>query len=594
MPGSATAQLLSYATVVDVDMDQTNDVNLADVEDYGHRVVIEMDKTAINDYLLWQRAAGSPRPSAMLDPSKEAAFIAALETALTNGFVDIDGVTAGLNFSTAAMDTNTDPRLRASGVSANDIALAFVLYKLYGSSAITTLDNIFNLQDAHGMLENNTIASAIVNSFKASEAGSLDTMFRDLLAADPHRFFDSAGVPDAGIFETRTDVTGYGNWKITANDIIEVKTKLIFQSKVTRRGVAGLEHLLTDSNSGENQQVVINPGDYFYIRLQIKAIEPSGGGGGGDGGGEITPTVPLAPTGLTATSTDTTITISFTQGSDGGSPITNYKYSTNGSSYLYYFTPQTSSPFTISGLVPGISYTIRLKAVNAIGDSEVSESVTISTVGTAPPMEANGTGDFDTWPVTSTPLTFIKAATDTPTRPAPEASGASADYMGGTITWGANVVAYDHTNNESLRNLEIVSPEDPADTDGDAIENETIAAAADFFPAGSLTGKAVLIQRGSSQFAFKAYAAQEAGAKLVIIYNSNAAGNTIINMFGGTSGLAEMVYIPTVMIGNEMGHRLVKQVRAGTTLYAKYKYFENNSSRDKLFVYANIANEPEI
>ena len=40
MPGIATPQLLNYAEIVDVDLDATNDVNFADVEDYGHRVVV--------------------------------------------------------------------------------------------------------------------------------------------------------------------------------------------------------------------------------------------------------------------------------------------------------------------------------------------------------------------------------------------------------------------------------------------------------------------------------------------------------------------------------------------------------------------------
>ena len=279
MPGVATPQLLNYAEIVDVDLDATNDVNFADVEDYGHRVVVEMDVSAMNAYLGWERAVGSARPSAKLTVAQEAAFEAAIDAALAGGFVDVDGVTNGLHFGTANLDTNPDPRKRAAaGVGANDLPLCFVLYKLYGSSACTTLDKIYNLEDAHGMLANATVSTAITESFKAAEAGAVDTMFRDLLAADPHRFFDASGLPMLGIFETNADVSGAGNWKMVADDTLEIKIKMIFHSRVTRRGVAGQEHNLTTTAvedaaaSQANQQTLIRPDDFFYVRLQLKAV----------------------------------------------------------------------------------------------------------------------------------------------------------------------------------------------------------------------------------------------------------------------------------------------------------------------------------
>jgi hypothetical protein len=279
MPGVATAQLLTYAEIVDVDLDATNDVNFADVEDYGHRVVVEMDVSAMNAYLGWERAVGAARPSAKLTAAQEGAFKAGIEAALAGGFVDIDGVTGGLHFGTANLDTNPDPRKRAAaGVSANDIPLCFVLYKLYGSSAATTLDKIYNLEDAHAMLANSTVSTAIAESFKAAEAGAVDAMFRDLLAADPHRFFDASGIPESGIFETNADISGAGTWKMVADDTLEIKIKLIFHSRVSRRGVAGQEHNMTTSAvedqaaSQANQQTIISPEDYFYVRLQLKAV----------------------------------------------------------------------------------------------------------------------------------------------------------------------------------------------------------------------------------------------------------------------------------------------------------------------------------
>ena len=88
--------------------------------------------------------------------------------------------------------------------------------------------------------------------------------------------------------------------------------------------------------------------------------------------------VPSTPTSLTSTAGNGTTDISFTAGSDGGSAITNYKYSTDGTTYTALSPADTTSPVTISGLTNGTSYTIYLKAVNAIGDSVASSSVSVT------------------------------------------------------------------------------------------------------------------------------------------------------------------------------------------------------------------------
>ena len=83
-------------------------------------------------------------------------------------------------------------------------------------------------------------------------------------------------------------------------------------------------------------------------------------------------TVPQAPTIGTATGGSESATLTFTAGATGGSSITNYKYSTDNSTYTAFSPAQTSSPLTISGLTNGTSYSFYLKAVNANGDSAAS------------------------------------------------------------------------------------------------------------------------------------------------------------------------------------------------------------------------------
>jgi hypothetical protein len=111
--------------------------------------------------------------------------------------------------------------------------------------------------------------------------------------------------------------------------------------------------------------------------------------------------VPSTPISIVATPENRNCTISFNVLSTGGSPITNYQYSTDGGiTYLAFRTPQTTSPITIStlssdtsldGLTPlngtplvnGTTYNIRIKAINAIGSSPASSSVAL----TNPPSE---------------------------------------------------------------------------------------------------------------------------------------------------------------------------------------------------------------
>jgi len=92
-------------------------------------------------------------------------------------------------------------------------------------------------------------------------------------------------------------------------------------------------------------------------------------------------TVPAIPTLTAVTGGDRSLSLSVTAGSDGGSVITGYKYSLNGETFTVIMS--TTSPLIITSLIGRRSYSVRIKAVNAIGDSESTTALSATTIDAA-------------------------------------------------------------------------------------------------------------------------------------------------------------------------------------------------------------------
>lgn len=85
---------------------------------------------------------------------------------------------------------------------------------------------------------------------------------------------------------------------------------------------------------------------------------------------------PGAPTIDSISATSGQLAIYFTPGASNGSTITNYEYSTNnGTNWTTRSPTATTSPITISGLVNGTSYPVRIRAINAAGSGDSSTAV---------------------------------------------------------------------------------------------------------------------------------------------------------------------------------------------------------------------------
>ena len=159
-------------------------------------------------------------------------------------------------------------------------------------------------------------------------------------------------------------------------------------------------------------------GQWTYVYLKAVNANGDGESNWGNVGGSnqqvrclLGNGLPLRPlTGMTATPGDGSATIAFTPGSNGGSPITNYKYSIDGGvTYIALSPANATSPLTISGLTNGVATTIYVKAVNANGDSPTARTVTVtpaaSSVAPVAPVTPAAPATTVAPPTTSSPST---------------------------------------------------------------------------------------------------------------------------------------------------------------------------------------------
>jgi hypothetical protein len=316
----------------------------------GHRVAISLPVDLMNKFFSWTRASGEVAPTGRFTNNPPGTilgtddFTSELVKALGSPYNDMDGVANGLNFSSSALDiagdlkrdpsvynrlTDTGTTLAvpgaATGVSkthygANDLVMAYLMYKCFGSSAYDPTDIIYNVDDAFNMLTSEQLAQSIADSLAAEDAmanaavqpngkpveqqlagdnkGQVDAMFRGFLAADPMRYFMN-GVQIPGLFETNFssapgDPSVGGNWCLTVGDKIEVPLQLVFRAPVSVLSVqdnvqnpssatpdsANTQYIAGEAATFDCNTQKANLANVVSIRLQISCASPLGTGTG--------------------------------------------------------------------------------------------------------------------------------------------------------------------------------------------------------------------------------------------------------------------------------------------------------------------------
>ena len=127
--------------------------------------------------------------------------------------------------------------------------------------------------------------------------------------------------------------------------------------------------------------------------VEIRAVNTAGDGPGSAVATGIPVTAPDAPTITSVTAQNGALGVAFTPASNGGSSITAYEYSLDGTTWTS--TGSLAPTFTIPNLTNGTSYPVEVRADNAVGDSVPSAAVpgTPSTVPGQPVITATSRGN---------------------------------------------------------------------------------------------------------------------------------------------------------------------------------------------------------
>ena len=129
--------------------------------------------------------------------------------------------------------------------------------------------------------------------------------------------------------------------------------------------------------------------------IKLRAISAAGNGASSTAVPVTPRTTPSAPTSLVALPGDGSAEIAFTPGPDGGSPVSNYAYTLDDSTWVALTPDDTTSPITLTGLANGTTYSVKLRAVNAAGAGTASTAMAVTPTSPTPPVPVPASPPMD-------------------------------------------------------------------------------------------------------------------------------------------------------------------------------------------------------
>ena len=319
----------------------------------------------------------------------------------------VAGTTAGTTYGIAKLATLIPVRvLDCAGSGSNSGVIAgldwIVAHHISGKSAVVNMSLGGGASTALDSAVQNVINDGIVMVVAAGNSNV------DACNTSPARAANALTVGATGQYsagETTDSRSSYSNFgpcldifapgsRITSSWIGgSTATNTISGTSMASPHVAGVAAVLFGRYPGSTASqiasmllisatpnVVIGPGTgspNYLLYLDPLGETPSGPA-------PVSPVAPSAPTSVSVAPGSGSLSIAFTAGPAGTSPITNYKYSLDaGTTWLTRSPASTLSPLVVSGLTNGSTYSVSIRAFSTAGDGVASTSVSV-TIPSAP------------------------------------------------------------------------------------------------------------------------------------------------------------------------------------------------------------------
>jgi len=114
------------------------------------------------------------------------------------------------------------------------------------------------------------------------------------------------------------------------------------------------------------------------VTITLRAVNFVGNSPASAGVTVVPATTPGPPTGLTPTPGNTTASIAFTGGINGGALITNYEYKVDDGEWTLFSPPDVETPLVVTGLTNGVEVDIILRAINDVGPGTASDPCAVT------------------------------------------------------------------------------------------------------------------------------------------------------------------------------------------------------------------------
>jgi hypothetical protein len=271
--------------------------------------------------------------------------------------------------------------------------------EISNSTTVLTSDN---LSATFAGLDPDTDYSLIVIGSGPGGDASLTTL---LTNDNPERTLQVLAIPDAPVIDS----------VIGTNQSIEINftpgadgNSAITNYKYSLDGGADTAFEPPQTSSPLTISGLANGTEYF---VTIRAVNVIGDSSSSNSESATPASVPEAPTITEITSQDQSLAVNFIPGSDNGSDITNYSYSIDGQNYVTLDPAATTSPILIQGPTNNTEYSVTIKAINAIGESVASNSVSETQIFIDFLVTNDGTGAYLIDDVPNDTITLVRGET---------------------------------------------------------------------------------------------------------------------------------------------------------------------------------------